>query len=111
MKKEIDSKLLCQKWVHSHEEDDGENCVYRTVEFAFPPSRGREEFDLRPDGLVSGQTAGPTDRKQTRNGNWAIEDGMLKMELPTSQRVWKVVELVDDKLILSKQTGLHQKLN
>ena len=97
---EIDNSILCQKWIHSHEEDTASGTVYRPVAFAFPPSRGREEIDLRPDGIVQGQTAGPSDRRQSRSGSWTIEHGILKINLPTSDRTWKVQELADDKLIL-----------
>ena len=102
MQNEIDQLILCQKWIHSHEEDTASSTVYRPVAFAFPPSRGREEIDLRPDGMVEGQTAGPDDRRQSRSGNWSIEHGILKLSLPTSERIWKVQELKDDKLILCR---------
>ena len=102
MQNEIDLSILCQKWIHSHEEDTASESVYRPAAFAFPPSRGREEIDLRPDGIVQGQTAGPSDRRQSRSGSWTIENGMLKIILPTSERIWKVQELTDGKLILCR---------
>ena len=102
MQNEIDQLILCQKWIHSHEEDTASSTVYRPVAFAFPPSRGREEIDLRPDGMVQGQMAGPDDRRKSRNGSWTIEQGILKINLPTSERIWKVEGLTDDKLILSR---------
>ena len=102
MQNEIDQSILCQKWIHSHEEDTESESVYRPVAFAFPPSRGREEIDLRPDGIVQGQTTGPSDRRQSRSGIWTVEHGNLKINLPTSERIWKVQGLTDDKLILSR---------
>ncbi len=46
-KKVVDRSRLCQRWIHSHEEDTDTEMVYRPADFAFPPSRGRTGFENR----------------------------------------------------------------
>jgi hypothetical protein len=66
------------RWVHSHEEDTVDETVFRAADsgYAFPPSRGREALELRPDGSYAGTAPGPADKPQeTGGGRWALEDG------------------------------------
>ena len=46
----IPAGILCQHWVHSHEEDTETEMVFRPASHPFPRSRGRRSFELRPDG-------------------------------------------------------------
>jgi len=41
---------LFKYWVHSFEEDTASAKVYRPKGYAFPRARGREGFELKPDG-------------------------------------------------------------
>ncbi len=59
------AEQLIGHWRHSHEEDEANDiAVFRPVDFPFPPSRGRAEFELLPDGqaCLCG-SAVTTDRK------------------------------------------------
>ncbi|MHC1559971.1 hypothetical protein ACR9E3_13520 [Actinomycetospora sp. C-140] len=66
---------LVGRWLHAHEEDTGQVMVYRPADGAFPPSRGRAGFDLRPDGSAADLGPGADDRPGSVPGRWALEDG------------------------------------
>jgi hypothetical protein len=73
----IDPEALQGRWVHSHEEDTPDEMVFRSADsgYAFPRSRGRRAFELRPDGTYAGSTPGPADKPEPSSGRWALEDG------------------------------------
>lgn len=73
----IDRSALERAWVHSHEEDTADEQVFRPADFAFPPSRGRRGFDLRPDGSYAESAPGPTDRPEEASGTWELDDDTL----------------------------------
>ena len=69
---------LAGRWVHSHEEDTDDEMVFRAADsgYAFPPSRGREAIELRPDGTYAGTVPGPVDKPVPGDaGEWTLEDG------------------------------------
>ncbi len=69
---------LAGRWVHSHEEDSGDEMVFRPADYAFPPSRGREAIELHPDGSYTGSVPGPVDKPETTGGGtWALEGDKL----------------------------------
>ena len=49
---QMDLEKLVGRWVHAHEEDDGDRVVYRASGYAFPPSRGRDAFTLDQNGVA-----------------------------------------------------------
>jgi len=73
----IDRSALERAWVHSHEEDSADEQVFRPAGFAFPPSRGRRGFELRPDGKYAETAPGPTDRPEEASGTWELDDDTL----------------------------------
>jgi hypothetical protein len=73
----IDRAALERAWVHSHEEDTASEQVFRPAAFAFPPSRGRRGFELRPDGSYVETAPGPTDRPEEASGTWELDDDTL----------------------------------
>jgi len=101
-----DTNALAQTWIHSHEEDHGDQMVYRPRKFAFRPSRGRGGFELRPDGTMAEFGPGPTDQTVERPGSWEMqEDGCLALYTVgsrTPSRVMKIASLSPDKLVLQK---------
>jgi hypothetical protein len=80
MTRKIDAKLLERRWLHSHEEDSERAVVYRPAGWAFPPSRGRSGFDLRPGGRLVTLGPGPTDRPEERPGRWRLDGDLLVLE-------------------------------
>jgi hypothetical protein len=84
-------------WGHSREEDADGLAVYRPQGFDFPPSRGRDWLEFRPDGSVVFLGAGPDDRTNAVRGAWrpagdnAVE---LSKTAEPAQR-WSIVECND----------------
>ena len=71
----VDAKALEEHWVHSHEEDTDAHMVFRPASYAFPPSRGRRGFELKPDGSMVRWGPSPTDRRQATAGAWKLQEG------------------------------------
>lgn len=61
---------LFQRWVHSREEDTVGVEVYRPEGFPFPPSFGRDGFEIRADGRFIQTDVGPADGTVTSVGHW-----------------------------------------
>ena len=55
---------LIRRWVHAHEEDEGDVRVYRPAGYDLPPARGRRGLEFRPDGEVIVYGPGPADKPQ-----------------------------------------------
>ena len=53
---------LFRRWVHAHEEDDGDVRVYRPAGYNLPPARGRRGLEFRPDGELLVYGPGPADK-------------------------------------------------
>jgi hypothetical protein len=69
---------LFQRWVHSYEEDTPGSQVFRPPNYEFPPSRGREGFDIRKDGSFTLLGPGRSDRSVAIAGHWVrSSDGIL----------------------------------
>lgn len=107
MGNKIDKRKLAQRWLHSHEEDSEGNQVYRPADFPFPPSRGRDGFELRADGTLVDRGIGPTDRPQKTEGTWKLEDdGTLVFDVgsPTElARRLTIGSVEKDRLVLKKR--------
>jgi len=96
---------LHQEWVHSHEEDCGDEMVFRPASFKFPLSRGRRSLDLRRDGTLAHAKPGPTDRRVRSEGRWEIEGQALKLFPPSSPAPTEVLQIASaspDRLVLRK---------
>jgi hypothetical protein len=101
----IERDKLARRWVHSHEEDGPEEMVFRPEEFGFPPSRGRQVMELRPDGSLTERGPGPTDVPQESAGRWELADDELVLrEGPGGgdPRALRVLQLDDDRLIVRR---------
>jgi hypothetical protein len=70
---EIEDELLCQRWVHAHEEDTDEEMVFRPAKHPLGPSRGRTSFELRDDGTFSESGLGAADVPEEATGTWRLE--------------------------------------
>jgi hypothetical protein len=64
---------LFRHWVHSREEDQADVQVYRPPDFPFPPSFGRDGFEIRPDGEFIQHDTGPADEPVEVRGRWTLE--------------------------------------
>jgi hypothetical protein len=104
--KNFERSSLHQQWVHSHEEDTETEIVFRPASFAFPPSRGRTAFTLKPDGGLVNIGIGPTDRRQESEGTWKLEDDgtllLYEKALAKPKRAMKIISLGKDRLVVKR---------
>ena len=68
---------LLGHWVHAHEQDKGDETVFRRQGTALPPSRGRQAVELNDDGTLVDHPLRPDDRAGSRPGTWALEGDTL----------------------------------
>lgn len=90
-------------WVHSFEEDNPNEMIYRSKGFAFPRSRGRRAFDLQPDGKIIDVGPGRADLPEVVAGDWTLEQEALIINYPdgTGERM-SVKEVTPEKLVIRK---------
>lgn len=97
----IDSRKLAQSWTHSHEEDSGDQMVFRPSSFHFPLSRGRRSIDLEAGGRLTESKPGPADRTQQAAGSWKLHGDRLLLRGPDGATLqYEVVSVDDHKLVL-----------
>lgn len=96
-----DAAALNGHWVHSHEEDEDGEQVFRPASFRFPPSRGRRALDLRADGSYGGSVPGPADRPEEAAGTWRLDGDELELRAAdgSTERL-HVVSAEPDRLVL-----------
>jgi hypothetical protein len=63
-------QAIFRHWIHSREEDTGDIEVYRPEGFAFPPSFGRDGFEMRKNGQFIQDDIGPADGVVQVLGRW-----------------------------------------
>ena len=68
-------KQLEGTWLISREENSGDTLVYRPNTYAFPPSRGRTGFAIKPFGRFEQFDIAPTDGLAGRAGTWTADGG------------------------------------
>ncbi len=99
-------RLIGRAWTHSHEEDHDGLAVYRPSERDFPPARGRDSFDLSPDGALIRSAPGPDDRTQRTAGSWTIDGDRLDLYPAASPaHHLSVVDLGPDILTVRPASG------
>lgn len=74
------SSTMFKHWTHSHEEDSEGIKVYRPSEYNFPPSRGRDGFELKENGEFIRYGVGATDKQEAVVGRW-IPEGENKIQV------------------------------
>jgi hypothetical protein len=99
--------LLQKHWVHSHEEDTGDQQVFRPSGYPLGPSRGRRSFELKANGHYVDHGIGPTDRRVTSEGTWHL-DPENRLALSAKGRgapteTWEIVQVVDDRLVMRRR--------
>jgi len=92
------------RWVHSHEEDTDAEMVFRPGDYSFPPSRGRQAFELRPDGTYVESGPGPVDRPEEATGEWdlAPDDTLVLTGGPEGRRSLRIESVDPDRLVVRK---------
>lgn len=63
-------KEIFNHWTHSHEEDTQGVMIFRPSSYKFPLSRGREGFEIEPNGEFVAYKIAPTDGIDKFTGKW-----------------------------------------
>lgn len=93
---------LFAHWVHAHEEDGSDHRVFRRADYAFPPSRGREGFEIKSDGSFVHHQIGPVDAPVIVNGTWKMQGEDILRISPETGEAWtmQILEVNKDMLKL-----------
>jgi hypothetical protein len=104
--KVVRPELLQNRWLHSHEEDTGEQTVFRPASFAFPPSRGRTGFELKADQSSIEIGVAPTDGPQVSRGHWKLTGDQLqlfKAKTAAPTQTLQIISAEEDRLIVLRR--------
>ncbi len=97
-------EALLGRWAHSHEEDSEEEMVFRPATHAFPPSRGRTSFELRPDGTYMESSPGPVDLPERSGGHWSLQGSRLVLDGGGDRpgHAWEIAKAEPDRLTVRR---------
>lgn len=73
-------ELTGKTWIHSHEEDQNGLKAFRTQDFSFPSSRGREGFEFNEDSTFIYYSIAPTDGAQKNKGTWTAKGNEIMVK-------------------------------
>ncbi|GFE71910.1 hypothetical protein CFPU101_45200 [Chroococcus sp. FPU101] len=93
---------IFQHWIHSREEDTEDIQVYRPIGYQFPPSRGRNGLEFRPNGEFILYGLGPTDRPQKIVGSWTAQsNNKIKIDVSVWGDKGRMMEVIscDEKVL------------
>ena len=100
MATEFKEEQLLGSWVHSHEEDKGDEVVFRSASFPFPPSRGRTGFTIKAGGELDLNQPGRDERPSRNTGNWTLDGNILTITSPNWSKTYEVKKVGDGTLVL-----------
>jgi hypothetical protein len=94
-------------WKHSREEDSGKVEIYRPEGFSFPPSFGRDGFEMKKDGGFIQDDLGPADGIVQVRGRWELRDtDQVVVSFKNTDRegyTFTIVEVDEKKLTIARQ--------
>ena len=98
---------LARHWVHAQEEDTAAQMIFRPAGFRLPRARGRESFELLPDGRLVEHGIGPTDKRQITEGRWefAGDDRLILRRAGAAPRALRVLSAEADRLVIAKPSA------
>ncbi|WP_432709133.1 lipocalin family protein [Pedobacter sp.] len=100
---DIELEQLKRKWTHSFEEDNDQEQVFRPSGFAFNRSRGRNQFDLKENGEVSGFQPGRNDVPEEITGSWHVDGDILVIDFHDgNEQIFPIKEINEEKLVVKK---------
>jgi hypothetical protein len=102
------SPVIFQHWIHSREEDTEKVKIYRPRDYQFPPSRGRDGFEIKEDGEFIQYGIGATDRPQEITGTWkAEEDNKIRISFDNREQESYIMQIVScQERLLKVRLGL-----
>lgn len=97
-------QMISRFWIHAREEDVGNEIVYRTDDYDFPPSRGRDAIQLCEDGCLIEHSPGPTDRPVSMQGRWSLVGDSLTLyrSNETKPRVLRIKAISTNYMVLER---------
>ncbi len=107
MAEPVDTKLLCQHWIHSREEDTATETVYRPAGFPLPPSRGRPGLKFDRDGTFKRIGIGATDISQVKEGVWKVAStgpDHVCVTVDGKPQPIKILELKQDRMSIARES-------
>ncbi len=105
MAEPVDTKLLCQLWIHSREEDTATETVYRPAGFPLPPSRGRPGLKFDPDGTFKRIGIGAADISQVKEGVWnSAGADQVRVTVEGQSQLIKILELKQDRMSVARES-------
>ncbi len=99
-------KCIFRSWIHSHEDNDTKK-VYRQSYYDFPPSRGRDEMEIKENGIIIFGNVNPRDSFEKNIGYFEIkEPNILNIFLNgnTMQLSINILSCEKDRLIIQKDS-------
>jgi len=102
MADKIDHAAQAQRWVHSCDEDTGQEMVFRLG--SFPPASGRGSPELVSDGKAGLSGIGPDDRSGRAAGEWKFDEAnrLLLKSSGGMTSALQVLRVEPDKLVVKK---------
>ncbi len=99
---------IFKQWIHSREEDTEKVKVYRPSDYQFPPSRGRDGFEIKKNGEFIRYGIGPTDRPQKITGTWKAEgENQIRVSFEAQRQESYTMQVVScDERLLKVRLGL-----
>ncbi len=91
---------LFRHWVHSFEDDSTGYRAFRPADYAFPPARGREGFEIQKGGAFVHYAIGPADGSIAVSGTWTMKGNntlSVKLEEGAEMEI-QILELSKDML-------------
>lgn len=102
----ISRDLLRGRWLRVHEEETGDEMVFRPATADLPPSRGRQGFELNADGSYREVRPGADDRPTAAaSGRWAVQDDewlIVESQGGASRRAMRIVAADGDAIVVRK---------
>jgi hypothetical protein len=99
----VNKECLYKYWINSYEEDEQGKKVYRTSNFEFPPSFGRDALEIRKNGEIIFSFAGKDDRRVRRVGQFQIRDSdKIDVNLEGKCFTLTVLSCESDRLVIQE---------
>ena len=100
----IDERKLIGRWIHSDEEDEDGELVFRSPDFEFAPRRRpRQRLTLEERGRAETGEPGPADRPEVVDESWTLEGDRLSISGSSGvSGSFQVVHLEQGKLVLRR---------
>ncbi len=107
----VDTRLLCQSWLRSRQEDTDTEEVYRPAGFAFPRrERSRAGYRFDADGTFKRVGIGATDVSEVTTGVWQVDDEnpqAVRIVVGGSPQLLEIAGLTPDRLAIRRPSTMR----